>query len=142
MVCLKILKRLFLATWEVESGRIEIWGQPGQKVCKIPSQPMSGHGSMHLSFQLHKEAQIGGLQCRLARAESKTLSPKYNSKKGWQGGSSITSSSTQTHTNTDYFTSKLAFLFSVISICSTEELTSFFQISPWLFFFFFFKTWW
>jgi hypothetical protein len=33
-----------LATWEVEIGRIIIWGQPRQKVLEIPSQPMAECG--------------------------------------------------------------------------------------------------
>jgi hypothetical protein len=31
---------VILATWEAEMGRIEVGGQPGQKVHEIPSQPI------------------------------------------------------------------------------------------------------
>jgi hypothetical protein len=46
--------------WEAEIVRIAIWGQLGQKVCKIPFQPMTGCDGSHLILYLLKEAQIGG----------------------------------------------------------------------------------
>jgi hypothetical protein len=48
------------ATWEVEVGRVMRLGQPRQKVSMMPFQTLVGCGGMCLSFQLRKEAQMGG----------------------------------------------------------------------------------
>jgi hypothetical protein len=35
---------IILATWEAETRRTEVPGQPGQKFCETPSQPTAGCG--------------------------------------------------------------------------------------------------
>jgi hypothetical protein len=56
-------------------------GQPREKVCKIPSQPMAGHDGAYLSSQLHEEVQTGRLQSRLAQIQSQTLPRKVRNAK-------------------------------------------------------------
>jgi hypothetical protein len=46
------LTPIILATQEAEIRTIAVGGQPGQKVCKTPSQPIVGCGRVCLSFQL------------------------------------------------------------------------------------------
>jgi hypothetical protein len=53
-----------LVTKGLETGRIVVQGQSGQKVLQIPFQPMAEHSDMCLSSQLYREAQIGGLLFR------------------------------------------------------------------------------
>jgi hypothetical protein len=49
-----LLRPVISVTWEVEIGRIMVWGQPRQKVHKIPSQPIKNwFGGMCLSSQIH-----------------------------------------------------------------------------------------
>jgi hypothetical protein len=52
-------KHVIWANQEAEIRKITEPGQTGQKVCKIPSQPMARWGGMHLSLQLHQKAWIG-----------------------------------------------------------------------------------
>jgi hypothetical protein len=40
-------------------GRIAVRDQPGQIVCKTPSQPIAGCSGVHMSYQAMWEAQIG-----------------------------------------------------------------------------------
>jgi hypothetical protein len=62
------LKLIILAIQEAEIGKIVFLGQPRQKVWEIPSQPMAGlGGTVHLSSQLGREAQIERSQSRLAQ---------------------------------------------------------------------------
>jgi hypothetical protein len=70
--------------WKVEIRRIEVQGQPRQKVLKTPSQPIkAGHGGTHLSSQLcgnHKQED-----CSPVWPMHKTRHYLKNnqSKKGW-----------------------------------------------------------
>jgi hypothetical protein len=70
------------APWEAEIGRISIQGQPRQGVCKTPSQPIAGHGSVHLSSQPMQEAEI----CRitfLGQPGQKSLQDAISMGKSW-----------------------------------------------------------
>jgi hypothetical protein len=56
------LKSIILAIWEAEIGRVMVRGQAGEIVTKSPSQLMAEVSGAHLSFQLTREVQIGGLR--------------------------------------------------------------------------------
>jgi hypothetical protein len=47
-----------LVTWEAETRRITVPGQPGQKISKTPSQPLTDCSGVCLSFQAMWEAEI------------------------------------------------------------------------------------
>jgi hypothetical protein len=47
------LSSITLATWEAESRKIVVLGQPGQGVLKIPSQPIAGHRAQACHPKLH-----------------------------------------------------------------------------------------
>jgi hypothetical protein len=57
-----------IATQIVKTRRIIVPGQPRQKVCESPSQPMAGRKAMPLLSQLCGETQIGESQSRLVWA--------------------------------------------------------------------------
>jgi hypothetical protein len=70
-----------LATWETESQGIVVWGQPGQKVCEIQSEPIKAG---HLSSRLCQRYKVGRLRSRLAWA--KNIRPPAKAKRAWRHG--------------------------------------------------------
>jgi hypothetical protein len=76
------LKLVILATWEVEIRRIGVQGQPRQKVCETPpSQPVTGPGEVHLSSELHREAQIRRSWSRLPKHKARLNRKNYYAKR-------------------------------------------------------------
>jgi hypothetical protein len=84
-----------------EMGRIVAQGPHGQRVITTPFQPIAvndgmhlqlnrkkaGCGSAHLSSQLQRKHEIGGLWSRSVWEISKTISPNNQSEKNWRHGS-------------------------------------------------------
>jgi hypothetical protein len=55
----------------------------GKNILKTPSQSIAEHGSTHLSFQLCKEAQIGGLRSKTAQHNARSYLKNSRHIKGW-----------------------------------------------------------
>jgi hypothetical protein len=71
------LTPVILATWETEIRKITVQGQPRQKVCKTPSQPIAGNDGACLSSQ----------RCREALEQKEKLKSYFQnnqSKMGWR----------------------------------------------------------
>jgi hypothetical protein len=64
------------ATWEVEIRRTAVWGQPGQKITKLPSQQKSQTWWHAPVIPTVWEAQVGGLPYKVGPDKKETLSEK------------------------------------------------------------------
>jgi hypothetical protein len=62
-------------------GGSRLESSPGKNVHVIPFQPMAGHSGARLSFQLNREAQIGGSWSRLAPGMKRDHSSKITNAK-------------------------------------------------------------
>jgi hypothetical protein len=81
---------LILATWEAEMERIEVGGQPRQKVLETPSQPMARHSGIHLSSQVTDETEIGRIMVPGQTKQKVCKTPSQWEKTG-HGGAHLTS---------------------------------------------------